>query len=60
VDTFITCHACHARVSLDAAATTQLAEVATFYAAHSRHPEGVGIGLVLQLSPSAAPAISPS
>jgi hypothetical protein len=60
VDTFITCHACHATVSLDPGATTQLAEVATFYAAHSRHPEGVGIRLVLQISPSPARAISSS
>jgi hypothetical protein len=60
VDTFITCHACHATVSLDVGATTQVAEVATFYAAHCGHPEGVGIGLVLQVSPSAARLSPPS
>jgi hypothetical protein len=53
VDTFITCHACHASVSLDTAATIQVAEVATFCAAHSRHPEGFRIGLVLRVAPSA-------
>ena len=60
MNTLITCHACHVTVSLDTGAASQLAEVATFYAAHSRHPEGFGIGLVLQVSPSAVRASHPS
>jgi hypothetical protein len=60
MDTLITCHACHATVNLDPGATTQAAEVATFCAAHSRHSEGFGIGLVLQISPTAAPGSHPS
>ena len=60
MDTFITCHACHATVSLDPGATIQAAEVATFFAAHSQHPEGFGIGLLLRVSPAAVHATHPS
>lgn len=60
MDAFITCHACHATVNLDGGATTQVAEVATFYAAHSRHPEGLGIGLVLRVASSTVRALGSS
>jgi hypothetical protein len=60
MDTVITCHACHATVNLDTGETTRVAEVATFYAAHSGHPEGLGIGLVLRVAPTVGRVVGPS
>jgi hypothetical protein len=50
MDTFITCHSCHDVVCLDTGPAAQL-EMATFCAAHSRHPEPVGFELLLYPAP---------
>ena len=53
MDTFIACHACRARMSLDVGPAAALAEMASFCAAHSRHPDGVGFELLFQAAPAA-------